>query len=291
MKKLKYLFTFVLVLLISSNTVLANNNDHIVDFDRNASITITLREQDENTPINGAEITIYQVATATNKNNNLSFIYNEKLQICDLDLSNNNLAKQIDKCIKEVELPSQKELTNEEGIVEFNKLPLGLYLVKQTNEVYEYSTIDPFLIATPKEEDNRWVYDIEATPKTEIIKLVDIIVEKKWDIINSNDNKENVTIELYKGDELIDTVILNDENNWTHTWKQIKASDEYSVKEINIPIGYTPTYRQVENKFIVTNTKTLVNTGQNTWLVSLLAYSGLIFVGVGFVLLKRNSYE
>jgi len=291
MKKLKYLFMFVLVLLISSNTVLANNNDHIVDFDRNASITITLREQDENTPINGAEITIYQVATATNKNNNLSFIYNEKLQICDLDLSNNNLAKQIDKCIKEVELPSQKELTNEEGIVEFNKLPLGLYLVKQTNEVYEYSTIDPFLIATPKEEDNRWVYDIEATPKTEIIKLVDIIVEKKWDIINSNDNKENVTIELYKGDELIDTVILNDENNWTHTWKQIKASDEYSVKEINIPIGYTPTYRQVENKFIVTNTKTLVNTGQNTWLVSLLAYSGLIFVGVGFVLLKRNSYE
>jgi len=291
MKKLKYLFTFVLVLLISSNTVLANNNDHIVDFDRNASITITLREQDENTPINGAEITIYQVATATNKNNNLSFIYNEKLQICDLDLSNNNLAKQIDKCIKEVELPSQKELTNEEGIVEFNKLPLGLYLVKQTNEVYEYSTIDPFLIATPKEEDNRWVYDIEATPKTEIIKLVDIIVEKKWDIINSNDNKENVTIELYKGDELIDTVILNDENNWTHTWKQIKASDEYSVKEINIPIGYTPTYRQVANKFIVTNTKTLVNTGQNTWLVSLLAYSGLIFVGVGFVLLKRNSYE
>ena len=176
------------------------------------------------------------------------------------------------------------------GIVEFNNLDLGLYLVKQTNKVEGYSNIDSFLVTIPKEIDNKWTYEINANPKTDIIRLMDITVEKKWDMVNDN-TPEKVTIQLLKKAEIIDTIILNKENNWIYTWKQIEASDEYSVKEINIPAGYTDTYRQVENKFIVTNTKTLVQTGQNILLIEILTILGLSLIVLGIFLDKRKNYE
>ena len=48
------------------------------------------------------------------------------------------------------------------------------------------------------------------------------------------------------------------ENNWEYTWEQIEASDEYNVKEINVPEGYTPTYKQIANTFIITNSKNFI---------------------------------
>lgn len=293
-KKLKYLLIFIMLLSIGNTTVLANTNNNTVDFDKLGTISITLKENTEKKFIEGADLTIYHIATVTEKNSNLFYEYNENITNCNSDLTdllNPNLASEITKCINNLELPSLTKTTNEEGFVTFDNLQLGLYLVKQNNQVEGYSTIEPFLVAIPKEENNIWIYDIKATPKTDIIRLMDIIVEKKWDIVNSTKRPDKVTIQLLKDNEVIDTVILNDENNWTHTWNQIEKSDTYSVKEIDIPAGYTATYRQVENKFIVTNTKTLVQTGQNILIIELLAFLGLILIVTGFVINKRKSYE
>lgn len=292
-KKIKYFLIFIMLLSIGNSKVLANTSDHIIDFNKKGKITITLKESIDNTKVEGAEITIYKVANATSENNNLVFKYIDSIKNCDGDLSNLtdiSLASKIDKCIENIDLTSQTNLTNELGIVEFNNLDLGLYLVKQTNKVEGYSNIDSFLVTIPKEIDNKWTYEINANPKTDIIRLMDITVEKKWDMVNNN-TPNKVTIQLLKKDEIIDTIILNKENNWTYTWKQIEASDEYSVKEINIPAGYTDTYRQIENKFIVTNTKTLVQTGQNIFLIELLSVLGLIFITIGLIYNKRKNYE
>ena len=292
-KKIKYFLIFIMLLSIGNSKVLANNSDHIIDFNKKGKITIALNESIDSIPIEGAEITIYKVATATSENNNLVFKYIDSIKNCDGDLSNLSdisLTSKIDKCIENIDLTPQINLTNELGIVEFNNLDLGLYLVKQTNKVEGYSNIDSFLVTIPKEIDNKWTYEINANPKTDIIRLMDITVEKKWDMVNNN-TPNKVTIQLLKKDEIIDTIILNKENNWAYTWKQIEASDEYSVKEINIPAGYTDTYRQVENKFIVTNTKTLVQTGQNIFLIELLSVTGLIFITIGLIYNKRKNYE
>lgn len=292
-KKIKYFLIFIMLLSIGNSKVLANNSDHIIDFNKKGKITIALNESIDSTPIEGAEITIYKVATATSENNNLVFKYIDSIKNCDGDLSNLSdisLTSKIDKCIENIDLTPQINLTNELGIVEFNNLDLGLYLVKQTNKVEGYSNIDSFLVTIPKAIDNKWTYELNANPKTDIIRLMDITVEKKWDMVNNN-TPNKVTIQLLKKDEIIDTIILNKENNWTYTWKQIEASDEYSVKEINIPAGYTDTYRQVENKFIITNTKTLVQTGQNIFLIELLSVTGLIFITIGLIYNKRKNYE
>ena len=94
---------------------------------------------------------------------------------------------------------------------------------------------------------------------------------------------------LLKDEIVIETVTLNKENNWEYKWEQIEASDEYSVKEINIPEGYTPTYKQIENTFVITNSKTLVQTGQMTWITSLLVITGLLFIIIGIVYDKKEN--
>ena len=290
-KKIKYFLIFIILLSVGKANVLANDN--IVDFNKLGTISVTLKESKEDKPIKDANITIYKIATVTEKDNNLFYQYQDKITNCQANINNllnKELSKYLNKCIENLELSSITKTTNKDGFVKFDNLQLGLYLVKQTNKVEGYSNIDPFLVAIPKEENNIWIYDIKATPKTDIIRLMDVIVEKKWDIINSSTRPNEVTIELLKDKEVIDTTILNDENNWTYTWYQIEESDSYSVKEKNVPDGYTDTYRQVGNKFIVTNTKTLVQTGQNILIIELLAISGLIFVITGFIINKRKTY-
>ena len=117
------------------------------------------------------------------------------------DLSNESLTSEINKCITD-DMPSLKKITNNEGQVKFENLELGLYLVKQTNNVLGYSNIDPFLVNIPKDMDNKWVYDIKALPKTDIIRLMDITVEKKWDIVGSENTPSSVIIELLKNNVL-----------------------------------------------------------------------------------------
>lgn len=281
-KLIKYLSLFIIMFFISTDKVTASN--HLIDLNKKGTINVTLKEANDK-KIPNVEISIYHIKSVSIKDNKLVYTYNENIQDCKEDL--NDLTSVINKCIINIE-PLQSKLTNNEGQVKFEDLDLGLYLVKQTNEIKGYSSIEEFLVNIPQDIDNKWVYDIEALPKTDITRLMDIIVEKKWNVIDNENTPNYVTIELLKNNLVIDTVTLNKDNNWTHIWKQIEESDEYSVKEINIPKEYTPTYRQEGNKFIVTNTKTLVQTGQNTLIIELLIIIGLGLITIGIIYDKRN---
>lgn len=290
-QKIKYL---IIICLLFVSNILPVKAD-ILDFEKTGTIELTLKESTEQTPIKDLEITIIEIASATSENHNLVFTYHENIENCEVDLSNlsnEDSVYELEKCIKNIELPTQTKLTDTEGKVLFDELRLGIYLVKQTNELNEYSNIDSFLVMIPKVEDNTWDYDIKAKPKTDIIRVMDITVEKIWNnSSNLETHPDSVTIELYKGQELIDTINLNEENNWTYTWNRIPKSDGYSVKEKNVPIGYTDTYRQENNKFIVTNTKTLVQTGINIIAIELLSILGILLILVGLIITKRKKYE
>ena len=293
-KAIKYLTLFIVSFFLNMNIVNASDNDYVIDFNSKGSISVTLKETEGTNAIEGAEISLYHVASVSTENNKLIYTYNNEFKMCEADLSdltNESLTDEINKCITNSSVTGQSKITNKDGNVKFENLELGLYLVKQTNNVIGYSNIDPFMVSIPENIENKWVYDIKAEPKTDIIRLMDVIVEKKWDSLNGDKTPKYVTIELLKGNEVIDTITLNKDNNWTYTWIQIPESDEYSVKEKNVPIGYTDTYRQEGNKFIVTNTKTLVKTGQNTLIIGILAGLGLVSIIFGIVWDKRQKYE
>lgn len=292
MKRIISKIVLIFVILFGMvNTVLAEENNYIVDFTRKGNISITLESKDNNEYIEGAEISLYHIALAKEENYNLKLEYVSELSECSVSLSNledEKLSNEISKCIT-MEMPSLKQNTNKNGNVKFENLDLGLYLVMQTNIVDGYSKVDSFLVMIPKNIDNEYIYDIEATPKTEIYQVVDLVVEKVW---NTTDNNivDSIEVGLYKGTELLDKVILSKDNGWIYTWERIEKRDDYSVKEIDVPAGFTDTYRQIDNKFIITNTKTLVQTGLRLWLVELLLVSGIMLIVMGIVLEKRNKY-
>lgn len=290
--KINKILLTIITCIIAISTVNAEENTNIVDFTKKGSISVTLEDKENNKYIENAEISLYHIANAKEENYNLAFEYTESLKSCETELKNltdTNLTKDISKCITN-EIPSIKQNTDNNGTVRFENLALGLYLVIQTNQVEEYSTIDPFLVMIPKVEDNKYIYDLKANPKTEIYQVIDLEVVKVW---NTTDNNipQSITIELYKEDILIDTITLNQDNNWSYKWERIAKSDEYKVLEINIPDGYTASYRQEGNKFIVTNTKTLVQTGMNFWIIEILTISGLILIITGIIFERKGNHE
>lgn len=281
-RKVNYLFIAIILFISLITNVKANT----IDLSKKGSISITLKEKSENVLINGAEITIYYVGDASIKDNNLVFNKREELT-CDVSLDNlkdTKLVSNISKCINDNVIKYVGTTNN--GKVTFNNLNQGLYLVSQTKNVEGYSLIDSFLVAIPKVEDNKWVYDINALPKVDIYKVIDLVVEKKWNTISKNIPKY-VNIELYKGEELIDTIELSEENNWTYTFENIEKSDKYSIKEINIPKGFTPSYKVNEYIFTVTNSDILADTGQIFYPIIISFIAGFIFIVFGIKYIKE----
>lgn len=292
MRKIKYLIITLLMLIVNVSNPLAIEKN-IVDFSEKGEVTITLMESTESIPLENVSITIYQIALATEKNHQLTFNYVEELSNCNVslsDLSIPDLAKDITKCLENKHLVTYEQTTDKSGKATFFNLELGLYLVSQTSSLTGYSTFENFLVMIPEEVDNMWQYSVIALPKTEIIKVIDLTVKKVW---NNNNYaiSDFITVNLLKDESVIDTIKLNDENNWTHTWTNLPQSDEYSVQEVDIPKGYQATYRFENNTFIITNTNTLVQTGNNLVLIEFLALFGIIFIIIGIVYEKRIRHE
>ena len=289
MKKLSIL---LLMLFTFCTNILSVN---ALDFTKKGSIEITLIEKEEQTKINGAELTIYKIADAKEENHNLVFEYVSELSDCKVsldNLDNDNISAEINKCLND----SVKgiSLVTEDGKVNFEDLDLGLYLVKQTNKVEGYSVITPYLVMIPRVINDEWTYNVTSNPKTDIIRVIDLKVKKVWNKANSNINSsinlpKEIEIELSKNGEVIDTVKLNSANNWEYTWKDLEKSDMYNVREVNVPKGYTVTYQKEENLFIVTNTTSLVQTGNMPWLVEVIGGIGLIFIVISLIYNKNEQ--
>ena len=94
--------------------------------------------------------------------------------------------------------------------------------------------------------------------------------------------------------------IINEENNWELTVKDLYVSDSYYIEEITIPDGFKETYKEPEYieegnllagyVLTVVNTSTkLPQTGQNTYIVYILAVIGLSFITVGCYLNRKYN--
>lgn len=291
---MKRLSIFLLMLFMFNINILYANT---IDFNEKGSIEITLVEKEDNIKINGAELTIYKIADASEENHNLIFNYVNELSNCNVslkDLDNDNISEDINKCMND----SVKgiSLTTVDGVVKFDNLDLGLYLVKQTNKVNGYSNISPYLVMIPRVINNKWTYNITSKPKTDIIRVIDINVKKVWNTTSTNINSianlpKYIEIELIKDNLVIDKIKLDESNNWEYTWNDIEKSDMYSVREVNVPKGYTVTYQKEGNLFIVTNTTSLVQTGNMPWLVELIGSLGMIFILISIVYNKIKNEQ
>lgn len=288
MKKIKYLLIGLLIMIPG----MVKADTGIVDFEGRGTIELLLKESTDGTMVSGAEISIVKIAKAIDKNNNLAFEYVDEISDCSLLVDEiKDVSSELLECIDKSNLKYDKKITDKNGMVKFNNLELGLYLIKQTNKLEGYSSFLPFLIMIPEFIDDEWNYDIEATPKTDIIKLMDITVRKEWNISSNKMIPEEIEIQLIRGSQVIDTIKLNKDNDWKYTWEELEVSDEYRVLEVNVPDGYTASYRNEDGVFIIVNTDTLIKTSSNTWLIQGLALLGIIIITIGIICEKKECHE
>ena len=248
-RKLISVFLIAWILFMMPITAFAQD----FDFDRAGSISVTLMEQDGKTPISGAE-----------------------------------LSAKLDAFVKENSVYAEKLVTDSQGTVTFTNLPLGLYFVKQTSAVAGYAPCTSFLVTVPNHNADGYVYDVNASPKTDIAKLTDITIKKVWNTDASTKAADSVTIQLLKDGVVVETATLSTQNNWQITYPDMPESDMYSIVEVNIPKGFTATYSQSGYVFTVTNSASLIQTGQLTWPIPLLAMTGLCLIAVGTTVLRKS---
>ena len=84
-------------------------------------------------------------------------------------------------------------------------------------------------------------------------------VKKIWNDKKDSDGirPKSIKVQLYAdGTAVGDTVKLNADNNWKHTWSGLAESEDgetvvYTVKEVKVPTGYTVSYSS--DTFVITN--------------------------------------
>lgn len=289
MRKKWKLLCILFLLLLCIGTALPVSASGIVDLEKTGSVSVTLKDGDA--AVSGAEITLYKVADAVNQNSNLHFAFTDAFVgfggTPDA-LYGEADARRLADYAAENNISKIASDTDKSGFVCFTRLSLGLYLAVQSESVHGYSDCSPFLVSVPTESDSEWIYDVDATPKTDIVRLVDITVQKVWNDDGKN-RPESVTVQLQNGDTVVDTVTLTEQSGWNHTWTNQPKSDDWSVNEVNVPNGYTATYQNNGLEYTVTNTPTLIRTGQLKWPVPVLAGAGLLLFAAGWILYFRGK--
>ena len=259
---------------------------------KTGSISVTLTEQYEKTPIAGAELSVYHIATVgINTDKKLNYIYKDAFAAIGIAIDDPELAAKLDAYLSENEVAAIKLCTDANGMASCADLPLGLYFVRQTNAVEGFAPCTPFLVTVPIESTDGYVYAVNATPKTEVAKLTSITIQKVWNTDASSKAADSVTVQLLRNGKVVETAVLNESNNWQVTYPNMPESDAYSIKEVNVPKGFTATYKQKGYVFTVTNTSTLIQTGQLIWPIPVLALVGVLLIATGSVLLQKKRKQ
>ena len=130
-----------------------------------------------------------------------------------------------------------------------------------------------------------------SQPEPEPSYPLDLTVRKVWSSDALKNRPSSVTVTLYNGDVPYETVRLGSWNNWTYTWKDPTAYGNWQVIETNIPKGYVPSYSVSGNIVTITNTRSLIQTGQLNWPIWVLGGAGLALVALGGAMLVKKKKE
>ena len=122
------------------------------------------------------------------------------------------------------------------------------------------------------------------------LTLLDLKVVKKW-VDQDSSRPGSVEINLLRDKKAVEgrTVVLNSKNNWQATWSGLDSRLAWSVKEAKVPAGYTASYKYSDGIWYVTNTGSLLQTGQLNWPIPVLCAGGFLLLAIGMLLMKRKE--
>lgn len=241
--------------------------------DTGKTVALTLRYADNGgqTPLKGMELALYRVAAVTSSGRfDLSGTgFRDSQVVLNGDVSWPNLATTLYGYLqehREAISPEAEGSTDEDG--RFHAaLPVGLYLVtgKALTIGQDTYTPTPFLLALPQlDEEDQWQYEVEETLLQKYDhthrtngRTLNITVEKVWSGEEGLARPAEVQVKLARNGANYATVTLSQENGWSHTWRGLSRTAEWTVTE-EVPEGYTVEVERSQSgdrlKFTVRNT-------------------------------------
>lgn len=226
--------------------------------------------------------------------NNVNFkIYNIKqFDIYGLDYNDKNIANMMVSLIYKNNIKETYCGVTNNKKLEINNIPDGCYLVIGQNFVKDdikYS----FLPTIIKIKDN-----VEITPKyeKENVGKINLEVIKTWK--DSKNTHNEISVSLYENGTVIQTVVLNTENNFKYVFENLDNKNEYTVFEDKIPANYTLSINRNGNKINLINTENpspseekekLPQTGLLRWPILYLMVLGVISIFLSFIITKYRK--
>ena len=329
-----FLLMAVLLLSCSANAFAADGYDP----NRKCSIGLVLLDQKYKLPVAGAEFEVYHVAdVGINTDNNLNYSYTQPFKNCGIALNDPELADKLSSFVEENTVASKKMVTDEFGEANCIDLKQGMYLLKHVGGAEGFSRCRPFMVMLPVQNGSEFQYDVNAAPKADVAKLVTVNINVVWNVDKTTEIPNNVTVDLLRDGVVVESAVLGTGNNWKIRYPDMPDSDAYSVIELNVPKGFTVSYKyefvparlivpsssrnsqygipgalsearyslvplnktvtlneenlQDCHNFTIINTATLAQTGQTIWPIPVLAAVGLLFLAVGFVILRKPEKD
>ena len=314
--------------------------------DGTCSLTIDFHTSDSPaSPIPGAAFRIYRAAEEDGD----GYKWTEGFEDCDEDVQALarwkideliELAKELSAYVTDEALTADAEgTTNSNGLLKFEGLEPGVYLVMgEAVKVGDVTyTPAPFLVVLPGFDKGELLTDVTAVPKYTQTRpeptpgpelgpeQVQISVVKVWQDEGYDGRPLEITVQLLMDGEVYDEQVLNQENNWRHTWDDLPTGHRWQIVEKDVPDGYTVRVELRGSIFTVTNIYTpdvtpspepsptptpspapsptpvptptppvpdepkLPQTGQMWWPVPVLLAAGIVLFAAGLLLVRQEE--
>lgn len=170
-KRVPVLFLAVCFMLAVNAAAYAHE---VPDVEKDGSISVTMRYGGNTVP--GGTLTLYQVGEIHEDDGNYSFVLSDAFAGSGAALDEreaSGLAESLAKYASEKKLTGKTAAIGNDGVAVFRSLKPGMYLVMQAEAADGYESISPFLVSVPMNENGTYVYEVDATPKMNILMLAE----------------------------------------------------------------------------------------------------------------------
>lgn len=213
---------------------------------------------------------------------------------------------------RDQKVPEAYAQTDENGVVRFENLETGIYLLlsnRVEKDTFCYEPL-PVMVSLPSKsvEMSQYQYDVVINMKytkmniEDLPETIDMKVMKSWVGGSAQNQPKSIVATLLKDGFEHDKVELNQANNWQYEWKDLSNQSEWDVIEDKVPEHYTLKKNKNNLTIILTNTyddsdddsgnkkpPKAPDSGQLWWPVPLLVVAGLSLIVGGFILRKKED--
>lgn len=251
----------ILITIVMCVTLLSLSSS-AVSAEQSGNITLSTIDKESKEPISGATFRIYRIASACFKGEEIYFVYTDGFKDCGMEMGNFSDAYlpvhlMVHATVNAIAF--EEKTTDISGKVTFRNIQSGAYLIVPVGIKDGYLNPTPFIVTVPVKDEtqNKWIYNIDATPKIEADKddtdeeKTYISVKKIWETYGKIPDSINVS--LIKDGTIVESVALSAANNWYHRWDNLEKEHSWNVIETDVPAGYSALYEISQMTVIIRN--------------------------------------